>query len=179
MFREARRKSEFTEEEMLDSGARKYVQPFFSLVAGILTRTGVHPNSLTLAALIAGLASSGLFLFGGRWSALLLLWLSGALDVLDGSVARIGGKMSPFGALMDLVFDRVVEIAFIAAVSLRFPQVRLVSILLLSSIIFSFSVFLAVGALAVNANRNGKAFYYQAGLAERDRKSTRLNSSHV
>jgi phosphatidylglycerophosphate synthase len=152
---------------MLDSGARKFVQPFFSLVGGVLARAGVHPDSITLAALIVGLGSSALFFFGGRWSALLLLWFSGVLDVLDGSVARIGGRMSPFGALMDLVFDRIVEIGFIIAVSLRFPQARLVSVLLLSSIIFSFSVFLAVGALAASSKRSEKAFYYQAGLAER------------
>lgn len=152
---------------MLDSRARKYVQTFFSLLARLLIGMGATPNMLTLAALCTGMASAGAFFFGGRWSALALLWVSGVLDVLDGSVARIGGRMSPFGALMDLVFDRVVEISFIVAVSLRFPHVRLASVLLLSSIIFSFSVFLAVGALAVDAKRNGKAFYYQAGLAER------------
>lgn len=152
---------------MLDSRARKYVQPFFSLLARFLIGMGATPNMLTLAALCTGMASAGAFFFGGRWSALALLWISGVLDVLDGSVARIGGKMSPFGALLDLVFDRVVEISFIVAASLRFPHVRLASVLLLSSIIFSFSVFLAVGALAGNSKRNVKAFYYQAGLAER------------
>ncbi len=152
---------------MLDSSARKYVQPVFTLAAGLLAKAGVHPNVLTIGALVAGLASALLFFVEGRWSALSLLWFSGLLDVLDGSVARLSGKMSPFGALMDLIFDRLVEVAFIVAVSLRLPHVGLASILLLSSIIFSFSVFLAVGALAVDAERDGKAFYYQAGLAER------------
>ncbi len=152
---------------MLDSRARKYVQPLFALVAGLLVKCGVRANTVTLVAFVLGLSCSAVFFLGGRWSALCLLWLSGILDVLDGSVARLGGTSSPFGALMDLVFDRVVESSFIVAVSLLLPQARLASVLLLSSIIFSFSVFLAVGALAGKERRGGKAFYYQAGLAER------------
>ena len=152
---------------MLDSGARKYVQPLFTWMARGLVRAHVSPNVLTVGGLLLGLGATGAFLRGLPGLALGLLWLSGLLDVLDGSVARLGNVASPFGALMDLVFDRIVEVVFILGVSFSIPSVRMGALFLLSSIIFSFSVFLAVGALLAKEKDGGKAFYYQGGLAER------------
>lgn len=50
---------------MLDSRARKYVQPFFSLLARLLIGMGATPNMLTLAALCTGMASAGAFFSEG------------------------------------------------------------------------------------------------------------------
>src|SRR5687768_14191519 len=62
---------------------------------------GVTPNSLTYTALSLALASGVVAAFAQYWLAALLLLLSGALDLLDGVVARAGRLSSRFGALLD------------------------------------------------------------------------------
>jgi phosphatidylglycerophosphate synthase len=150
---------------MLDSGARKYVQPLFTSIAKKLAKLNITPCQITVVALVLGLAGSISFYYDVRLGALALLWISGFMDVLDGSVARVTDRISPFGMLMDLIFDRLVEMAFIIVVALKFLETRLSCVFLLCSIIFSFSIFLTVGAVVEKETE--KSFYYQAGLAER------------
>lgn len=150
---------------MLDSHARKYMQPCFNKLAEMLIAFKVTPQQVTILALVVGLLSSLLFYFDFRFVALLFLWFSGLLDVLDGTIARMTKLTSPFGTLLDLLFDRLVEMVFIITIALRFPATQMACIFLLCSIIFSFSIFLTVGA--ISSKKSEKTFYYQAGLAER------------
>jgi len=76
----------------------------------LLVRSGVTPNQLTFASLMAALgsgvaASQGRFALAG-W----LYFLCGILDILDGRVARINQKVTPAGAFFDSVIDRYAEL---------------------------------------------------------------------
>ena len=104
-------------------------------------------------------------LLGQPLIATAVLWISGLLDAVDGAIARKTGTSSSWGALMDITFDRIVELSVIISLAVLYPQARLVLIMLTGSIIISMTVFLTVGALSKNTKN--KAFYYQAGLAER------------
>jgi hypothetical protein len=53
----------------------------------------------------------------------------------------------------------------IVGLAVRYPQERLLLLLLTAAIVLSMTVFLTVGALS--EKRGIKSFYYQAGLAER------------
>jgi CDP-diacylglycerol--glycerol-3-phosphate 3-phosphatidyltransferase len=69
-------------------------------------RAGIHPHVMTAAGLILSLLSglayaNGSFFWGG-W----VLALAGTCDVLDGMIARQGGKESLFGAFLDSTLDR-------------------------------------------------------------------------
>lgn len=150
---------------MLDTHARKYIQPFFDGLARLFFKLGVSPDTLTIFAFVLGLLSAVLLLAGYAAAALIILWISGILDVTDGSLARLTRASSKWGAVMDLIFDRTVETAIIIGFAFIDPPTRLPFVFLLSSIIFSFSIFLTVGALV--GKKGEKAFYYQAGLAER------------
>lgn len=68
-------------------------------------------NSITLLriALIAPLFWL-LSLDGYPWIALGLYLLAGLLDVVDGRVARALGEVSPFGAMLDLIGDRLLTL---------------------------------------------------------------------
>jgi CDP-diacylglycerol--glycerol-3-phosphate 3-phosphatidyltransferase len=44
------------------------------------------------------------------------------LDILDGALARAGGKSTPFGAFLDSTTDRVGEGAMLAAIGLIFAR---------------------------------------------------------
>jgi phosphatidylglycerophosphate synthase len=80
-------------------------------VAGFLNRLGIMPNTVTLAALLGNLVASvmlayGMFLGGG-----ILVMVMGALDSIDGSMARLRGERSDYGSFADSVSDRYSELA--------------------------------------------------------------------
>lgn len=77
--------------------------------AAVLVRMNVTPNSITLLALIAGMAAGALFaLSQPLWAAVLII-ICGALDLLDGKVAKRTDKTSMFGAIFDSTLDRYSE----------------------------------------------------------------------
>jgi phosphatidylglycerophosphate synthase len=150
---------------MLDTHGRKLLQPFIEGTARFCIKKGLNADHITWIAFLSGVTSSFAILLGLPLPGLALLWISGYLDAVDGTVARIQGSSSPWGTLLDITFDRLVEICIIIVLGIRFPSSGMALILLLSSIIFSMTVFLTVGALSRNSTE--KSFYYQSGLAER------------
>ena len=93
-----------------------------------LARTGVTPNILTTAGVSLCLAAAVLVPFEDHGK-LLFFWLAAGvfvvgsvLDILDGALARVGGKSTPFGAFIDSTTDRVGEGAMLAAIALVFSR---------------------------------------------------------
>jgi phosphatidylinositol phosphate synthase len=93
-----------------------------------LARTGITPNVLTTSGVSLCLAAAILVPFEDRGK-LLFFWLAAGifvlgslLDILDGALARVGGKTTPFGAFIDSTTDRVGEGAMLAAIALVFSH---------------------------------------------------------
>lgn len=149
---------------MLDTKGRKYVQPIINTIANMFLELGLKADAVTLIALVLGLSASFALYFGYSILAVVLLWISGLMDAVDGTIAR-KTKSTPFGTLIDITFDRIVEISIILVNALKYSDCRLSMVILLSSIILSMTVFLTVGALS--EKHSEKSFYYQPGLAER------------
>jgi CDP-diacylglycerol--glycerol-3-phosphate 3-phosphatidyltransferase len=92
-----------------------------------LARTRVTPNMLTASGV--GLCAFGavlvyfeyrtewLFFFGG-----LAFVVGSILDILDGALARAGGKQTPFGGFLDSTLDRVGEGLMLGAIALVFMR---------------------------------------------------------
>lgn len=149
---------------MLDTHGRKYVQPIMDKTAGWLLKIGLSANQVTIISFIIGV-SSGLFIYTGQpILAVIVLWVSGYLDAVDGTMAR-KTKPSAFGTVLDVSFDRVVEISVILGLAFTFRESMWALLLLSTSIIFAMTIFLTVGA--VSEKQGIKSFYYQAGAAER------------
>jgi len=150
---------------MLDTHARKYVNPIIELGADFFIKCNLNANQVTIIALLLGISTSIFIYFDMSIIACIALWLSGYLDAVDGAVARKSKVSSSFGALLDILCDRIVEIGMILVLGLKNENVRLELMILLACILISMTVFLTVGALS---EKNGiKSFYYQAGVAER------------
>ncbi|MCC0637215.1 MULTISPECIES: CDP-alcohol phosphatidyltransferase family protein [unclassified Clostridioides] len=150
---------------MLDTHARKYVEPFIIKGAEFFLKLKLTPNNVTIIALIVGISTSLFIYLDMKVLAIITLWVSGYLDAVDGDMARSSNKTSLFGTLMDITFDRIVEISMILVFGLKMIDVRLNLMILLSSILMSMTIFLTVGALT--DKKGMKSFYYQAGVAER------------
>lgn len=93
-----------------------------------LARTRVTPNALTVSGVSLCIAGSVLVWFEYR-DQLVFYWLGGALflvgsilDILDGALARAGGKTTPFGAFLDSTTDRVGEGFLLGAIALVFDR---------------------------------------------------------
>jgi CDP-diacylglycerol--glycerol-3-phosphate 3-phosphatidyltransferase len=93
-----------------------------------LARTRITPNALTVSGVSLCLAAALLVPFENR-DELLFYWLGAGifvlgsiLDILDGALARIGGKSTVFGAFLDSTTDRVGEGAMLAAIALVFAR---------------------------------------------------------
>lgn len=150
---------------MLDTHARKYVNPFIEFGANIFIKRKISANTVTTLALILGGLSAVLLYLDKNILAVMLLWISGYLDAVDGSIARKTDSSSSFGTVLDVTFDRIVEIGIIFVSALKFEEIRLNIIVLLACILISMVIFLTVGA--VSEKSGIKSFYYQAGVAER------------
>lgn len=149
---------------MLDTGARKYVQPVISLGGKFFIKVGLTANDVTMIALFLGILAGILTYFGYPLLALASLWISGYLDAVDGTIARVQGS-TRFGTVMDITFDRLVEIAIIIGLALRYSGNEIYLLFLACSIIITMTIFLTTGTMADKVSE--KSFYYQAGLAER------------
>jgi CDP-diacylglycerol--glycerol-3-phosphate 3-phosphatidyltransferase len=95
---------------------------------GGLARTRITPNALTASGVTLCAAGSVLVYFEYRHE-LLFFWLGAVvfvvgsiLDILDGALARAGGKQSPFGAFLDSTTDRVSEGFMLGAITLVFHR---------------------------------------------------------
>jgi len=78
-------------------------------VARALIRADVAPNTITTLGTLLVIGSGVAFGSGAIRAGGVLLLLSGIFDLLDGQVARQGGKMTTFGAFYDSTLDRVGE----------------------------------------------------------------------
>ena len=150
---------------MLDTHARKYVNPIIELGSKFLLKLNLTPNNVTILALLIGVSTSIFLYFDMQISAVILLWVSGYLDAVDGAMARKSNSSSSFGTLLDIVSDRIVEVSIVLVLGLKFIDVRYNLIILTVCILMSMTIFLTVGALS--EKKGVKSFYYQAGVAER------------
>jgi CDP-diacylglycerol--glycerol-3-phosphate 3-phosphatidyltransferase len=93
-----------------------------------LARTRVTPNALTAAGVSLCLAAAVLVFFENRdewlfyWAGAIVFVVGSVLDILDGALARVGGKTTPFGAFLDSTTDRVGEGAMLGAIALIFSR---------------------------------------------------------
>jgi len=97
---------------LLSAIPERWIQAFLGSLgrlADVLVRFGVSPNLITFFALLAGVAAGAFFALNSPGWAAVLIFICGALDVIDGKVAVKAGKKSLYGAIFDSTLDRYSE----------------------------------------------------------------------
>ena len=94
---------------MLSEAARKYSRVFLEPMARFISATGVSPNVITVIGflLMVGVAvvlAWGHLILGG-----ILITAVALFDAVDGTLARMMGRTSRFGAFLDSTLDRFSE----------------------------------------------------------------------
>src|SRR3954463_8147486 len=103
--------------------ARTLNRPLSMLVSRRLLATRLGPNPITVANLALLLISGALLALGRQEPALViaggvLVQLSSALDGVDGEIARVSGRTSQLGAVLDAVCDRYGDLAVLLGVAI-------------------------------------------------------------
>jgi archaetidylinositol phosphate synthase len=106
----------------ISNDSRARVKKVFEPIALGMGRVGLTPDALTLigfgiTVVGAVLIAMQEWLVGG-----VVIFLGGAFDMFDGTLARATGKVSNLGAFMDSVFDRAGEVIVYVGIVLGFEE---------------------------------------------------------
>ncbi len=94
----------------------RIVQPVIIFFA----KLGLHPTVFTVIGLLLSI-STGIFLIAGNFLiAFILIWFGGAMDFIDGGVARYRKLDSKQGSFLDSIFDRISDVAVFGGMILSF-----------------------------------------------------------
>jgi CDP-diacylglycerol--glycerol-3-phosphate 3-phosphatidyltransferase len=78
-------------------------------VAGTVARTGVTPNQITALGLLLNVVAGVLIALGFLIPGAIVMLAGGVLDLVDGALARLTRRATPFGSVFDAVCDRYGE----------------------------------------------------------------------
>jgi CDP-diacylglycerol--glycerol-3-phosphate 3-phosphatidyltransferase len=133
-------------------------------IVGILSKSGITPNALTIINLAlnivaAYIIATGHFLLGGG-----LVLVAGLFDLLDGALARFSKQTTKFGAILDSTVDRISEAAVLCGLLIWYaPQegaslkIVLIFVVLIGSFLVSY----------IRARAEGLSWQCQVGLFTR------------
>ena len=121
---------------------------------------GVNPNILTIIGVTINGACGVLFGFGEFFWAGIVLIVANLFDMLDGNVARLSGRVTPFGGFLDSSLDRLSDMVSFFGIMIFYasntPQHSLLNVALAGiGLIFSVMVSYTTArseALGVKAN---------------------------
>ena len=89
-------------------------------VAGLLVKTGLKPNTVTILGLVGHAGAAALVATGHvSWGGILLIVMA-PIDFLDGTMARMLNESSRFGAFVDSVTDRYSEFVIFGGLLIYF-----------------------------------------------------------
>ncbi len=110
---------------------------YIMVSAKIFVELGVKPNYITIFSLLfAFLSFLSIYLYHNIILYVLFILLSGLMDILDGAVARLSGKVSKTGAFLDSTLDRISDALIIFPLFyLGFPVEWVVYLIVVSLLI--------------------------------------------
>jgi CDP-diacylglycerol--glycerol-3-phosphate 3-phosphatidyltransferase len=107
--------------------------------------SGINPNVLTVIGFAINLLAAYLFAYGYfRWAGA-IVFLAGLFDMLDGRVARLSNRVTPFGGFFDSVLDRYSDLCLMIGLLVfygrinRFWYVTLVALVMIGSVMVSYT----------------------------------------
>ncbi|PZS31248.1 MAG: hypothetical protein DLM58_12105 [Pseudonocardiales bacterium] len=106
---------------MLNIHARSFFAKVVGPLGARLARAGVTPDVITIIGTVGAVTSALVFFTRGAWfGGTLLVWGFVMLDLVDGAVARAGGRASKFGAVLDSSCDRIADAAVFGSIGWYF-----------------------------------------------------------
>jgi CDP-diacylglycerol--glycerol-3-phosphate 3-phosphatidyltransferase len=91
-------------------------------VGAFFNHLGIYPNTMTLLGLAGNIIGAVLIALGYMTLGGIIVLVMGLIDTLDGTMARLRGMPSEFGAFVDSVTDRYSELVIFAGLLYYFLQ---------------------------------------------------------
>lgn len=151
---------------MLETHLRSWYQKYWVDPVAHWLKPYITPNQITGLSGLLGLVIVYLLYQDQGGLAIFTLLISGYLDTLDGTLARLNGCSSDWGAVLDIMTDRWVETCVMTGIWLMSPIANSLGvIMMLGSVLLCVTSFLVVGVFT--ANDSDKSFHYSPGIMER------------
>lgn len=99
--------------------SRNLNRPISTLFSRVLAHTSITPNQFTIVTGLIGLSTAWFLAKGGYWNYLIggaLFHFTSVLDGVDGELARLKFKSSPFGQWLDTVVDNTSYLAALGGI---------------------------------------------------------------
>jgi CDP-diacylglycerol--glycerol-3-phosphate 3-phosphatidyltransferase len=103
---------------------RQFFKYLLDYLGKLLNRVGFTPNSVTFIALFGNLIAAFLISFGQIKAGGVIALLMGPLDAVDGTMARLRNRVTPFGAFLDSISDRYSELLILGGLLFYFTQIQ-------------------------------------------------------
>jgi CDP-diacylglycerol--glycerol-3-phosphate 3-phosphatidyltransferase/CDP-diacylglycerol--inositol 3-phosphatidyltransferase len=100
---------------------RAFWTRFFTPVVDLLLRWGVSPDMVTLVGTLGVVAGAVVFFPQGElFVGVLVITAFVFSDLIDGTMARKSGRVSPFGAFLDSTLDRIGDAAIFGSLAMYY-----------------------------------------------------------
>lgn len=99
---------------------RLWFKWFLDPLGGFFNRLGITPNTMTMLGLVGNAIGAYYLARGEMLTGGLFVLLMTPIDALDGTMARLRGESSDFGAFVDSVTDRYSELVIYAGLLYHF-----------------------------------------------------------
>ena len=132
-------------------------------IVGILSKSGITPNALTLINLALNIVAAYVIAINHLVLGGVLVLVSGLFDLLDGALARFTKQTTKFGAILDSTVDRISEAAILCGLLILYLgrggklEIVLIFAVLIGSFLVSY----------VRARAEGLGWQCQVGLFTR------------
>jgi CDP-diacylglycerol--glycerol-3-phosphate 3-phosphatidyltransferase len=100
----------------------------------LLARTPLTPDAVTWLGFVITLGAVALIVTGNFLAAGIVVIVAGAFDMLDGALARLTGRVTKFGAILDSTLDRLSEAALLLGLLWVFADSGLTGMVLLAGL---------------------------------------------
>ena len=98
--------------------------PCWEPIALFFNRLGLNPNTMTILGLVGNAIGAVLIARGNMfWGGVLILAMA-PVDALDGTMARLRGQPTKFGAFVDSVTDRYSELVIFGGLLVYYQQLN-------------------------------------------------------
>lgn len=105
-------------------GNREWTRPFTDAIGRAVAATKVTPNQVTVLQLLLTLPAAWLLWKGPLvWGGVAML-VAASLDFVDGTVARLTGRVTKAGGYLDSMLDRFVDFLLLFPLLLRYDDTR-------------------------------------------------------
>jgi CDP-diacylglycerol---glycerol-3-phosphate 3-phosphatidyltransferase len=91
-------------------------------IGNFFNRLGIYPNTMTIIGLAGNIVGAVLIALGHMTTGGIIVLIMGVVDTLDGTMARLRGMPSEFGAFVDSVTDRYSELVIYGGLLYHFAE---------------------------------------------------------